>query len=213
MTRFNTVSAELDSALQRVVAGLTMLLCAFVLSGCEISNEGEPIADNSKAPMTSQNPAPNNPSTPQPTGQPAATNAAQPGESQATNSQPANSQPDNSQSANTPPTNPPAQPEPNTVRDKAAPGVTGKGNYEAGIITTPLKEYFQIRDRIAFEIQIPHAMNLYNADKGRYPRSHEEFMRDIIEANSIQLPELPMGHRYVYDPKTHELMVEHPAPQ
>ena len=42
------------------------------------------------------------------------------------------------------------------------------------------------------------------------PKSHEEFMQRIIKDNDIVLPELPGGRRYVYDPKTGELMVEQP---
>ena len=33
------------------------------------------------------------------------------------------------------------------------------------------------------------------------PKSHEEFMERIIKENHINLPQLPEGHRYVYDPK------------
>ena len=40
--------------------------------------------------------------------------------------------------------------------------------------------------------------------------SHEEFMEKIVQANNIRLPELPEGHRYLYDPTTNELMVERP---
>ena len=35
----------------------------------------------------------------------------------------------------------------------------------------------------------------------------------IIKANNIHLPELPDGDRYMYDPKTEQLMVESPAPE
>jgi len=37
-------------------------------------------------------------------------------------------------------------------------------------------------------------------------------MEKVIKANMIQLPELPEGHKYVYDPATKTLMVEKPAP-
>ena len=37
-------------------------------------------------------------------------------------------------------------------------------------------------------------------------------MEKIIKENMIKLPELPEGHKYVYDPMLKTLMVEKPAP-
>jgi len=65
---------------------------------------------------------------------------------------------------------------------------------------------------IAFRIEIPQAMKLFKATEDRAPKSHEEFMERIIKENHITLPLLPEGHRYRYDPKTEQLMVEQPAP-
>lgn len=101
---------------------------------------------------------------------------------------------------------------PGTVRTKAEVGVGAKGHgYGEGLVSTPAGAYFRTKERIAFDIQIKHAMNLFKAMENRAPKSHEEFMEKIIRANHIALPELPEGHRYVYDPKTEELMVEQPA--
>ncbi len=105
---------------------------------------------------------------------------------------------------------PTAAPQPVMVQEKAQAGVSGKGNYEPGVVTTPIAAYFQTRERVIFEIAIPQAMNLYAAEKGNKPKTQEEFMRDIIQANQIKLPALPPGHKYVYDPQKGELMVEHP---
>lgn len=100
---------------------------------------------------------------------------------------------------------------PAVVQDKAQAGVTGKGDYGGpGIVTTPISTYFQIRERVVFDIQIPHALQLYEATNNYKPKTQEDFMRDIIQANMIKLPELPPGHKYVYDPQKGELMVEHP---
>ena len=103
--------------------------------------------------------------------------------------------------------------DPNVERVKAEKGVGIKGRsldkYE-GVIVTPAKTYFTVRERIVFEIQIPGALNLFNASEGRNPSSHEEFMEKIIEFNNIKLPELRPGEKYVYDPKMNELMVERP---
>lgn len=100
---------------------------------------------------------------------------------------------------------------------KAAVGVGKQGRSlddvdgVGGIIAQPAKTLFATKERIAFEIQIPHALELYKALQGRAPRNHDEFMREIIKANNIKLPALPDGHEYKYDPETAELMVERPA--
>jgi hypothetical protein len=101
----------------------------------------------------------------------------------------------------------PAQPEP--VRQKAEVGVGEKGHgYGTGPIATPAATLFRVKERIAFDIQIPQAMNLFKASEGRPPKSHDEFMSKIIKANQIHLPTLPEGQRYLYDPKQEQLMVE-----
>lgn len=106
---------------------------------------------------------------------------------------------------------PPPPPGVGTVQEKAQPGVTGKGqDYGGGLITTPVAAYFSTRERIVFNIQIPEALKLYKAFEGHAPKTHEEFMQKVIKANSIQLPELPQDHQYVFDPETQQLMVEHP---
>ena len=51
---------------------------------------------------------------------------------------------------------------------------------------------------------INHALQLFNAQEGRFPKSHEEFMQRIIQANNIQLPELVEGDEYVYVPEEAE---------
>jgi hypothetical protein len=102
---------------------------------------------------------------------------------------------------------PPPPPPANTVQEKAQPGVTGKGQYGGGLITTPIAAYFSTGERIVFNIQIPHTLKTYTALHGP-PKTHEEFMEKVIKG--IALPELPQDHRYVFDPKTQQLMVEHP---
>jgi hypothetical protein len=107
----------------------------------------------------------------------------------------------------------PMQPAP-TEQVEAGVGVGVKGRsldeYE-GAVVTPAKSYFAVKERVVFEIQIPRAMQLYEASNdGKAPQSHEEFMQKIVEENQIALPKLPEGHRYVYDPQTKQLMVERP---
>ena len=99
------------------------------------------------------------------------------------------------------------------MREKADVGVGQQGRgYGGGVVTTPVATYFAVQQQLVFRIEIPHALDLYKATEGHAPRTHEEFMREIVKANQIRLPELPAGHRYVYDPKTEQLMVEHPKP-
>ncbi|WP_347244572.1 hypothetical protein [Thermogutta sp.] len=95
---------------------------------------------------------------------------------------------------------------------KADVGVGQKGSsLQPGFLTTPVYVYFRSQEHMAFRIQVPQALQLFEAEHGRKPESHEEFWREIIEKNNIQLPRLPPGHRYVYDPQRGELMVEVPA--
>lgn len=95
-------------------------------------------------------------------------------------------------------------------REVAQAGVGKKGrNYGGGVITEPVKQYFQVSQRIHF-MNMQKAMSLYKGEHGYLPKTHEEFMDKIIKVNAIELPELPDGQRYVYDPKRGELMVEKP---
>ncbi len=98
---------------------------------------------------------------------------------------------------------------PGTVSVPAQPGVTGKGNYGPGLITTPISVYFQAQERLIFD-QVSHALKLYDAEHGSKPKTEEEFLTKIIQANNIRLPKLPDGSKYKYDPQQGELLVEQP---
>jgi hypothetical protein len=55
--------------------------------------------------------------------------------------------------------------------------------------------------------QAQRALQLYKAaNEGQGPATHEEYMEKIVKENMIQLPELPAGHEYRYDPETEQLM-------
>ncbi len=115
-----------------------------------------------------------------------------------------------------PPAATPPPTEPATERVKAEKGVGIKGRsldqYE-GIVVTPAKAFFSTKERIAFEIEVPHALSLYKATEGQGPKSHEEFMEKIIQFNRIKLPQLPPDAKYVYDVGSEQLMVERPKRQ
>ena len=78
------------------------------------------------------------------------------------------------------------------------------------MIATPAVTLFAVEQRAVFDIQIPKSMQLWKPPTVRKPKSHEEFMSQIIKANSIQLPELPAGKIYRYHPERCQLYV-HPA--
>ena len=64
----------------------------------------------------------------------------------------------------------------------------------------------------AVRIQLPtlaidHALNLFNATEGNYPRSHEEFMTRIIAENNIRLPQMSADLEYQYDVANHKLLI------
>lgn len=101
---------------------------------------------------------------------------------------------------------------PGTVQEKAEAGAGKKGRFEgSGFVVTPIRAFFRTEQKIIYD-NIAYNLKLYQAANGNFPKTQEEFDEQIIAANQIKLPELPAGHRYVYDPKKGELMVEKPAP-
>jgi hypothetical protein len=105
---------------------------------------------------------------------------------------------------------PPAQGK--MLRKKAKVGAGKKGDYRPGLITTPLSTYWRAQEKLTYEALVPHALDLYRAEHGHFPKTQEEFEEKILKPNNITLPELPEGHRYVYDPQKGELMIEYPRP-
>jgi hypothetical protein len=83
-------------------------------------------------------------------------------------------------------------------------GESGPGS----IIAAPAVALFRTKERVVFDIQIPHALQLFEAMEGRKPKTHEEFMTKIVQFNKIPLPELPEGQVYAYHPDTGDLWVE-----
>lgn len=107
---------------------------------------------------------------------------------------------------------PPAEP----TRYKASEDHTKQGMKGAelgkGLVSTPAMVYLRIPDRLVFG-QVRQALDLYRATNGDLPKTHDDFMRDVIAANNLKLPELPEGSRYIYRPEDGELMIEEPAKQ
>ncbi|MCL2306044.1 MAG: hypothetical protein FWC43_11940 [Planctomycetaceae bacterium] len=112
----------------------------------------------------------------------------------------------------------PAEPVAEPQRELVAIGenVTGKADFAKdgdkhimAPILVPLGEYFKISEHIVFRMQIPEAMKLYRAEHdNKPPATHDEFMKDIINANQIELPKLRNpDDKYQYDPESGELMI------
>jgi hypothetical protein len=100
-----------------------------------------------------------------------------------------------------------------SASEKAGVGVGAKGRDYGGpgFVTTPVETFFRAQERITFEAQIPNNMKIYKAQHdNKGPKTQEEFMRVIIQEGGVDLPELPAGDTYVYDPKTEQLLVRHP---
>ena len=73
-------------------------------------------------------------------------------------------------------------------------------------ITGALEAYEPLKQQVG-ELKIQHAVGIFNAIEGRYPKDHEEFMTKVIKANNIRLPQLGPGKQYQYDVENHALMV------
>ena len=106
---------------------------------------------------------------------------------------------------------PPSDPNSEAVKPGVGVGIKGRSLDEhEGALVTPAKAYFAVREKAVFQIQIPAALQLYQAEHGELPKTHAEFMEKIVEPNLIKLPELPQGHRYEFNGETGELMVLRP---
>jgi hypothetical protein len=110
-----------------------------------------------------------------------------------------------------PPAPVPAAATPGATQEKASEALTKRGaagqQIGKGILSTPTGTFLRIADRPMF-LNIQHALDLYKGEHGAAPKTHEEFMREIIDANNIKLPELPDDSRYIYLPDKEELMIE-----
>ena len=78
-------------------------------------------------------------------------------------------------------------------------------------MTAPLSAYGPMVEKVSI-LAVEHAINLFNATEGRYPKDHAEFMEKIIRANDIKLPVLPYKGQYKYDEEQHALVVVYPEP-
>lgn len=80
------------------------------------------------------------------------------------------------------------------------------GNPLTDIVRAPLAGYGSAISDIS-KLQIKRMVDLYRAETGDYPKSHQEFMEKIVRRHQIELPVLPGGRQYQYDVDKHELIV------
>lgn len=87
-------------------------------------------------------------------------------------------------------------------------GTKGKG-YGGGIVTEPISQYFQLRDKVKL-LELKSRIQSYEIEHGRKPQSHEEFVSGVLNAGltKFELPSLPPGREYVWDAEKGELMVK-----
>jgi hypothetical protein len=123
------------------------------------------------------------------------------------------------------PTPPPAEPKPQSIigqktqdiGDTESARKAGAAPAPRQLSKDPVRVYGNAYVSIVGQAsigQIKHTVDLYQAETGEYPKTHEEFMEKIIKANNIALPVLPRNRKYVYDVATHELGVwEYPEAQ
>lgn len=122
------------------------------------------------------------------------------------------------------PTPAPAQPAPDVVQPRAILGQKTQDIRDADVelkkggqvasqkivardpITLPGNAYVSIVGRNSI-LNIKHAIDLYQAENGRYPKDYKEFMDEIIKKNNIALPTLPYYQEYGYNAEKHELIV------
>jgi len=76
----------------------------------------------------------------------------------------------------------------------------------SGPITLYGSAYTHIISRVT-QLNIKHAIDLFQAEHGRYPKDFDEFYNKIIKANHIRLPQLPPYQKYGYDADKHELII------
>lgn len=86
---------------------------------------------------------------------------------------------------------------------------SGKIEKFEGPVLGPLQAYGPILEEIS-KLAIDNQLALFNAEHGRFPKDHEEFMEEIIRKYNIELPVLPAKHKYQYDVENHKLVVVKP---
>ncbi len=70
----------------------------------------------------------------------------------------------------------------------------------------PLNAYQPVVEKL-MKMQVQHALELYRATSGRYPKDFDEFMEKVAKPNRMNFPKLPGNWVYQYDVENHQLVV------
>jgi hypothetical protein len=61
-------------------------------------------------------------------------------------------------------------------------------------------------------LMIKHNLDIYDAEKDHYPKSHKQFMEEFLpQYYNVPLPKLEPGDAYLYDPNDHLLKIFRPG--
>lgn len=103
--------------------------------------------------------------------------------------------------ATPPAATPPPGADENTDSTVAQVGFGKKGHYDSNdYISTTVGARFRAEEAITLSLVV-NAMQQYKALHGAFPKTHDEFMSEIVKLNNIRLPELNEGEEYLYDPE------------
>lgn len=73
-------------------------------------------------------------------------------------------------------------------------------------ITGALEAYGPLKQQIS-GMAVTQAVEMFRATEGRYPKTYNEFVSKVVEANRIRLPVPGNGLEYQYDVQNHCLVV------
>lgn len=73
------------------------------------------------------------------------------------------------------------------------------------LLQTPIRAGIRAEQDLK-SYSVDHALNLFMASEGRYPKDHDEFMEKIVEFNNIELEKLKEPYEPWYDGESHTLM-------
>ncbi len=96
-----------------------------------------------------------------------------------------------------------------TEYDPAAGKVVSEGKYESSLVKMAMGNARAYGSAVE-NIQLPRVnqlIEMHRAATGEYPKTHQEFMDEVIYKNDYKLVMLPHGSSYQYDVANHKVIV------
>ncbi len=93
--------------------------------------------------------------------------------------------------------------------DPAAGKIVSEGKYESSLLKTAMGNARAYGSAVE-NIELPYVnrqIEFYRATTGAYPKTHKEFMEEVIYKNDYKLTMLPHGSSYQYDVANHKVIV------